>query len=393
MAIQPLQHQLKRHRLRRKPQRRLLRNPDCRMSIRTGNSSQPRTACQTTIFSRSRPMGRVSGSAPKMGWPATTNGRGRFKTWLEKDGLPWQVVSAIDVDPKTGDVWLGLFGGGLARFSGGRFDHFHQLNSGLVNDVVYGVAVEHDNIWAATTAGASRYNTVTREWTIFTEKNAPMEEIWNYGVSYNDGRVYLGVWGSGVLEFDVATEKWKDYLDPDGEMEIDLFRDDGIVHVITTGTSYIDKVLWVSTYFGMSRYDGRHWRGYYAKETGLPSDFGNSVKGRSADEAWFSTDQGLGALMDFKSDTWVTYTMDPETHQGRAVVQRGTRVLKTLSLEKCIPHNYVLWTEMDGNDVWVGTSKGLAWGKGVGYYRRLRPPDAASVTQTTDTAHNSEDKP
>ena len=321
----------------------------------------------------------VKADGPRV-WVGTENGlacydkrTGKFKSWQEKDGLPWQVVSSIDVDPKTGDVWLGLFGGGLARFSGGRFDHFHQLNSGLVNDVVYGVAVEHDNIWAATTAGASRYNTVTRKWTIYTEKNAPMEEIWNYGVSYHDGKVYLGIWGSGVLEFDIATEHWKDYLDPDGEMEIDLYRDDGLVHVITTGTSYIDKVLWVSTYFGMSRYDGRHWRGYYAKETGLPSDFGNSVKGRSADEAWFSTDQGLAAVMDFKTDTWVTYTMDPNTHRGKAVIQRGARVLKTIPLEKCIPHNYVLWTETDGNDVWVGTSKGLAWGKGQGYYPRLRP--------------------
>jgi ligand-binding sensor domain-containing protein len=149
---------------------------------------------------------------------------GKIKSWTEKDGLPWRVVTAIDVDPKTGDVWLGLFGGGLARFSGGRFDHWHQLNSGLVNDVVYGVAVENDNIWAATTAGASRYNTVTGEWTIFTEKNAPMEEIWNYAVSYRDGKVYLAVWGSGILEYDVATGRWKDYLDPDGEMEIDLYR-------------------------------------------------------------------------------------------------------------------------------------------------------------------------
>ena len=59
----------------------------------------------------------------------------------EKDGLPWRVVTGIDVNPKTGDVWLGLFGGGLARFSGGRFDSFHQINSGLVNDVVYAVAM------------------------------------------------------------------------------------------------------------------------------------------------------------------------------------------------------------------------------------------------------------
>jgi len=177
----------------------------------------------------------------------------QFRSWKEEDGLPWRVVSAIDVNPKTGEVWLGLFGGGLARFSGGRFDHFHQLNSGLVNDVVYGVAIENDNVWAATTAGASRYNTIEKKWTIYTEKNSPMEEIWNYGVSYDKGKIYLGIWGSGVLEFDVATERWRDYLDPDGEMEIDLYRDDGIVHVITTGTSYVDSILWVSSYFGMCR--------------------------------------------------------------------------------------------------------------------------------------------
>jgi ligand-binding sensor domain-containing protein len=300
---------------------------------------------------------------------------GKIKSWKEEDGLPFQVVSALDVDPKTHDLWIGMFGGGLARFSGGRFDHYHQLNSGLVNDVVYGVAVEKDHVWAATTAGASRYNTVTKKWDIYTEKNAPMEEIWNYGISYDDGKIFLGIWGSGVLEFDTATERWKDYLDPDGEMEIDLYRDDGIVHVITTGTSAVDGVLWVSSYFGMCRYDGRHWRGYYKKETGLPSDFGNSVKGRSAHEAWYATDKGVGVVTDFPSDTWVTYTMNPETHRGQAVVTRNKKVLKTYDLEQSIPHNYALWVEVDGNDMWVGTSKGLAWAKGTGYYPRLRAKD------------------
>jgi len=322
----------------------------------------------------------VKAAGPKV-WVGTEDGlacydkqTGKIQSWNEEDGLPWKVVSALDVDPKTGDVWLGLFGGGLARLSGGRFDHWHQLNSGLVNDVVYGVAVEHDNVWAATTAGASRYNTVTGEWNIYTEKNAPMEEIWNYGVSYADGKVYLGIWGSGVLEFDVATERWKDYLDPDGEMEIDLYRDDGVVHVITTGVSYVDRILWVSSYFGMCRYDGRHWRGYYAHETGLPSDFGNAVKGRSADEAWFATDKGLGVVADFATDTWVTYTMDPKTHKGRAVIRRGTEVLKTVEMPRSLPHNYALWTEFDGDDAWVGTSKGLAWAVGDGYYPGLKAP-------------------
>ncbi|HUU09810.1 MAG TPA: regulator [Phycisphaerae bacterium] len=326
-------------------------------------------------------------------WIGTENGLAcldkktrKIRSWGEDDGLPWRVVAAIDVQPKTGDVWLGLFGGGMARFSGGlgrfsggRFDHWHQLNSGLVNDVVYGVAVEHDNIWAATTAGASRYNTVTGEWSIFTEKNAPMEEIWNYGVCYADGLVYLGVWGSGVLEYNVERGTWKDYLDPDGEMEIDLYRDDGIVHVITTGVSYVDKVLWATTYFGASRYDGRHWRGYLAHDCGLPSDFNNAVKGRTANEAWFGTDKGLGVLADFETDTWVTYTTDHNAGKGKAVVQRGTEVLAEIDTPPNVPHNYVLWVEFDGDDAWIATSKGLGHAIGRGYYAGLRPRKGSGV--------------
>ena len=58
-------------------------------------------------------------------WVGTENGlalidkkQGKVvKTWKEADGLPFQAVTAIEVDKKTGDVWLGLFGGGLARYS------------------------------------------------------------------------------------------------------------------------------------------------------------------------------------------------------------------------------------------------------------------------------------
>ncbi len=307
------------------------------------------------------------------------------RTWKEKDGLPWKVVTAIDVDPKTGDVWLGLFGGGLARYSGDRFDHWNQLNSGLLNDVVYGVAVENQNLWAATTAGCSRLDTRTGEWTAFTEKNAPMEEIWNYNVSW-DGKetVYLAVWGSGVLVYDLKKAKegkapWEEYLDPDGEMEIDLYRDDGINHVIVTGAVAADGVLWVSSYFGGSRYDGRHWRGYAQLEGGLPSDFLNNIKARSGQEAWFCSDKGLGVVVDGPGDTWVVYTRDPKTGRGVAKVTKAGKLVETVDMEKGVPHDFMINADLDGHDVWVATGKGLGLGIGEGYYPGLkeRPPHAA----------------
>ncbi len=299
------------------------------------------------------------------------------KVWREADGLPFKVVTSIDVDRKTGDVWLGLFGGGLARLSGGRFDHYHQLNSGLVNDVVYGVTLEHDNVWVATTAGANRFNVKTGEWTVFNEKNAPMEEIWNYNVSYADGRIYLAVWGSGVLVYDLGRaaagqNPWEEYLDPDGEMEIDLYRDDGINHVIVTAAYAVDGVMWASSYFGASRYDGRDWRGYAKQEGGLPSDFINNLRARSGAEAWFCSDKGLGVITDGPGDTWVVYTRDPGKDTGRAVVTQGGKVVETVSTGLNVPHSFIINMDLDGNDVWIATAKGLAWGIGDGYYPGLK---------------------
>jgi hypothetical protein len=254
------------------------------------------------------------------------------------------------------------------------------LNSGLVNDVVYGGAVQEDFVWAATTAGASRYHPVNGTWKIFTEKNAPMEEIWNYGVAYDrkNNKMFLAVWGSGCLEFDIKTENWKVYLDPDGEMEIDLYRDDGIVHVIVTGASPVEDVLWISSYFGMSRYDGRHWRGIYAHETGLPSDFTNNLKARSANECWFAHDKGLGVVADFPTETVVAYTRDAETLRGQAKLFRCGKLLRTVDMEHAVPHSFIINLDHDGNDTWVATGKGLGWAIGDGYYAGLKKnPDWA----------------
>ena len=313
-------------------------------------------------------------------WVGTENGLalyhdGAWKSWTEDDGLPWRVVSAIAVSKKTGDVWLGPFGGGLARFSGGRFDHFNQFNSGLVNDVVYGVAVLDDTVWVATTAGMNAFNTVTGEWEIYTEKNAPMEEIWCYSVDAADGKVYAAVWGGGILEWDTATRRWNAHRDPDREMEIDLYRDDGLIHIITTSASYVDGVLWASTYFGLSRYDGRNWRGWMDHDSGLASNFINFTVGRSATSAYNATDLGLAVLVDFETDTWVSYRRDSEDAKSwTAHLWTGPDETAAVATDLDLPNHFIISTEIQGSDVWIGTGHGLARGRGIGYYDGVQPP-------------------
>jgi len=238
--------------------------------------------------------------------------------------------------------------------------------------VVYGVSVEGENVWVATAAGGCRLDLRTGQWSLYNERNTPMVEIWVYGVSATPTKVYYAVWGSGLLEYDQKTKVWDKYDDPDGENEMVLFKDQGLIHEIVTSVSYVDNILWAATYFGDSRYDGRYWHNFLVKDSGLPSNFTNFIKGVDAKRAWFCTDKGLGVITDFESNTWVTYQMDPKTHHGKATVYRDRDVLEEVESETGIPHNFIIAADMDGKDVWIGTSKGLAWGQGAGYYPGLR---------------------
>ena len=298
-------------------------------------------------------------------WAATENGlglyeNGKWKVYRPEDGLAHRAVLFVAPDPRTGDVWIATMGG-LSRFSAGRFDTYTQLTSGLANDVVYGASVQGDYVWVATAAGGCRLNTRTGQWSMFNERNTPMYEIWTYAVHATASKVYYAVWGGGVLEYDVKTDHWKDYNDPDGETEIVLYKDQGLIHEITTSVSYVekDKVLWVATYFGASRYDGRNWQNFLDKDSGLPSNFLNQVKAIDGNHVWFSTDKGLAY---YDGENWAVYRPALDTHKPEMLVRDAAGKVTRTETETAPAHNYVLGVDFDGDDIWVATAKGLSHG-------------------------------
>ena len=327
-------------------------------------------------------------------WAGTENGLGLYEngTWKvfrpaasadQQDGtqqaLAHQVVLSLARDKRTGDVWAGTMGG-LSRISAGRIDNFTQLNSGLSNDIVYGVGVQSDFVWTATAAGASRLNTRTGQWALFNERNTPMFEIWTYAVSPAPDKVYYAVWGGGVLEYDVATERWKDYNDPDGETEMVLMKDQGLIHEITTSVSYVDKILWVATYFGASRYDGRYWHNFLTKDSGLPSNFLNQIKGVDGNRAWFSTDKGLAY---YDGTNWAVYRPSLDTHKPEMLVRDAEGKVTTISVDTAPAHNYILGVDFQGDDLWVATAKGLSHG-----IRQHASDETAKVLQEQKAINN-----
>jgi ligand-binding sensor domain-containing protein len=296
-------------------------------------------------------------------WAGTDDGlaeyeRGRWKVYTVADGLAQQAVLSLALDKNTGAVWAGTMGG-LSRISAGRIDTYTQLNSGLSNNVVYGVSVEGENVWVATAAGACRLNTRTGEWSLWNERNTPMREIWVYGVSAAADKVYFAVWGSGLMEYTQKTGGWDIYKDPDGETEVVVMKDQGLIHDITSSVSYVDGVVWVSTYFGDSHYDQRYWHNFLTKDSGLPSNFTNSVKGVDANRAWFCTDKGLAY---YDGTNWAVYRPSLTDGKPEMLVRDAEGNTTTVPVTTAPAHNYILGIDFQGKDIWVATARGLSHG-------------------------------
>ncbi len=283
------------------------------------------------------------------------------KVFTPADGLVGRAVMSIAVDKQTGDLWIGTFGG-LSQFSGGQFKNYTNLSSGLANDLVYSVAVQGQYIWVATAAGVSRLDTYSGAWTIFNEKNSPFDEPWSYSLSLGKDKVYMGVWGGGVIVYDTTNGSWRPYTDPDGEMEIVLYRNQGLIHQIVSGVSYNPDtdMFWASTYFGLSGYDGRNWHNYLNKDSGLASDFINAVKSRG-DEVWACTDKGLSYL-DYRTQTWASYIPDNEGGRGAIEITGPDGKKRRIETSTSLTHNYILNIDFQGTDIWVATARGLSHG-------------------------------
>lgn len=294
-------------------------------------------------------------------WVGTWEGllvreEGRFRKIGTADGLSHKMVLSLAEDPATGDLWVGTMRG-VNRVSAGRVKAYLQTDSGLPNNVVYGVAVADGHLWAATAAGTGSLNLKTGAWEIYDHRNAAMHEPWCYTVQAVPGHVYIGVWGGGIVEHDPVRKTFKEYRDPDGDFHYDLVPDDGPVNDITSWLAVEDGILWQTTYFGFSRYDGRKWRTYVEEKTPLPSNFTQFVHAHRR-VAWIGSDRGMSVT---DGDTWVNYL--PSTGgRGDVEIHRPGRPVEKRTLETTLANPFVLGIWVDDTEVWAATSDGLSRG-------------------------------
>ena len=100
-----------------------------------------------------------------------------------------------------------------------------------------------------------------------------------------------------------------------------LYKDQGLIHEITTSVSYAekDKILWVATYFGASRYDGRNWTQLPGEGQRPAQQFPEPGEGGGRQRAPGSaTDKGLAY---YDGENWAVYRPSLDTHAPEMLVR------------------------------------------------------------------------
>ena len=120
-----------------------------------------------------------------------------------------------------------------------------------------------------------------------------------------------------------------------------------------------DKILWVATYFGASRYDGRKWTNFLDKDSGLPSNFLNQVRAVDGRRAWFATDKGLAY---YDGENWAVYRPALDTGKPEMLVRDAAGNTTRVETDSAPAHNYILGVDFQGDDIWAATAKGLSHG-------------------------------
>ena len=298
---------------------------------------------------------------------------GKFRRYGPEHGLSHRLVLCLVEDPKTGDLWIGTMRG-LNRFSGGKITRYTQTDSGLPNNVVYGVDVVEDTVWAATAAGTGALDLKTGAWKIYDHNNSIMHEPWCYAIKGAQGLVYIGVWGGGIVEHDPRRGTFKEFRDPDGDFHYDLVPDDGAINDITSWLGWEDGVLWQATYFGLSRYDGTRWRTWVEKKSPLVSNFVNFIWPHRR-VAWVGTDRGVSVT---DGEHWVNYVVS-ENGEGLMELHAPRRVVERRRMSTALADGFVLGICVDEQEAWFATSNGLCRGA----FASGRPPGQSTKAVST----------
>lgn len=161
------------------------------------------------LWMSSLPLGK-----PLTLWDRRTD---TFQQFTDADGLPPAECATAFGEDAAGNLWLGFYNGGVARFRDGRFEYFnHKFLTGLTNRIHKDAL---GRLWIAiSNSGVVRVDNPDAETPNFVNIGAAdglASDRANCITEDNAGRIYVGT-GRGISRIEPETRRIKNYTQADG---------------------------------------------------------------------------------------------------------------------------------------------------------------------------------
>ncbi|MFQ5560007.1 MAG: two-component regulator propeller domain-containing protein [Nitrospinota bacterium] len=245
------------------------------------------------------------------------------------NGLISRTIFSFTVDPDQETVWVGTYGGGLARFRGEDIKIFN-VPDGLCDPFVYDAEFDKSgNMWIATWSGANMVSgeiEARKNWKKYTVENTDggLSDNWVYAIEVDSkGRVWFGT-ERGISVFD--GKNWKNWNHLDGmgaPIELVKKENEKVMSPLK-GSHHASQLSGLSSLRGVT--------------SNYNPDYVVSMAIDKTDTLWIGTWGGGLAKFDTLKEEFVNYT-----------VADG------------LPGNYVLAIAFDKKGVmWLGSNNGLS---------------------------------
>ncbi|MDP3177047.1 MAG: two-component regulator propeller domain-containing protein, partial [Spirochaetaceae bacterium] len=256
-------------------------------------------------------------------WLGTYNGLNRFDTRTESvaryrydanlpESLSNDLVIAVARDAR-GTLWAGTLNG-LNRFDEerGTFNRYFFVEGdphSLPNNIVRSLYLDsRGRLWIGTTGGAlSSYDYDKDRFDVFPQAGGkgsgpPASGSLQAIAEDQDGALWLGAWGTGLVRFSPEGGAYTTYALPDNRIYVINTQSPGTVRVGTWGGGLfiLDVASGVVSAYKSSKAVGS-----------LPNDVVYSIRQDASGELWVGTNGGGMARMDRSRASFNAYVADP----------------------------------------------------------------------------------
>ncbi len=169
-----------------------------------------------------------------------------FRTFTGADGFPKGQAAVSFAEDKAGNLWFGFYGGGLAKFSNGKFTNFSNAEN-LPQNSVFGLYIDEKNrLWIGSSGGG-----VARADNLEAEKLEFVKYTTAEGLSSNNVRTLIGDAQGNIY---AGTVRGISRISPETGNIKHLTTADGLASdFLTTSFRDRDGNLWFGTSDGVSK--------------------------------------------------------------------------------------------------------------------------------------------